>query len=100
MAKAGRENAWWPHGGALVAADASRPSTCDRMFELAADFLARLPGRSVRGVVNKTDIGVPGLTKFDRRGLAPEHVMISSAKTGEGVTAAFEAIAMDICQRP
>jgi small GTP-binding protein len=85
--------------GALVVADASRPSTIDRMFDLAADFLARLPGRSVRAVVNKTDIVVPDLTKFDRRGLAPEQVMISSAKTGDGVTAAFDAIAMDICRR-
>ncbi len=82
-----------------MVADASRPSTIEKMFDLAADFLERLPGRSVRAVVNKTDIVVPDLTKFDRRGLPPEQVMLSSAKTGEGVTAAFDAIAMDICPR-
>ncbi len=85
--------------GALVVADASRPSTIDRMFDLAADFLARIPGRSVRAVVNKTDIIVPDLTKLDLRGIPSEHVLLSSAKTGEGVTAAFDAIAMDIWRR-
>lgn len=85
--------------GAVVVADASRPSTIEKMFDLAADFLERLPGRSVRAVVNKTDIVVPDLTKFDRRGLPSEHVMLSSAKTGAGVTAAFDAVAMDIYRR-
>lgn len=85
--------------GALVVADASRPSTIERMFELAADFLERRPGRSLRAVVNKTDISVPDITLFNRRGLPAEHVMFSSAKTGEGVTAAFDAIATDIYRR-
>ncbi|MCI4680741.1 hypothetical protein K9U39_06815 [Rhodoblastus acidophilus] len=85
--------------GALVVADASRPPTIEKMFDLSADFLERLPGRSVRAIINKTDIVAPDLTNIDRRGLAPEQVLFSSAKTGEGVTAAFAAIATDIYRR-
>jgi small GTP-binding protein len=85
--------------GALVVADASRPSTIEKMFDLAADFIERRPGRSVRAVINKTDLSVPDIASFDRRGLPSEHVLFSSARTGEGVIAAFDAIAMDIYRR-
>lgn len=82
--------------GALVVGDASRPPTIAKMFDLAADFLERLPGRAVRAVINKTDIAKPDLAHVDRRGLPPDHVMFASARTGEGVMAAFTAIAIDI----
>jgi small GTP-binding protein len=85
--------------GALVISDASRPPTIEKMFELAAAFLERLPGRSVRAVINKTDIVTPDLSGMDLRGLPPEQVLFSSAKTGEGVEAAFSAIAADIYRR-
>jgi GTPase SAR1 family protein len=85
--------------GALVISDASRPSTIQKMFDLAASFLERLPGRSVRAVINKTDIVKPDLSGVDLRGLQPEAVLFSSAKTGDGVEAAFAAIAADIYRR-
>ncbi len=53
-------------------ADASRPATIDKMFDLAADFLDRLPGRAVRAVINKTDLVTPDLAGFDRRDLPME----------------------------
>jgi small GTP-binding protein len=85
--------------GALVISDASRPPTIQSMFDLAAAFLERLPGRSVRAVVNKTDIVTPDLSGFDLHGLPPEQVLFSSAKTGEGVQDAFKAIATDVYRR-
>jgi small GTP-binding protein len=85
--------------GAMVVADASRPQTIEKMFNLAADFLGRLPGRAVRAVINKTDIAVPDVARFDRRGLPADHLLFSSAKTGEGVIEAFAAIAKDIHRR-
>jgi GTPase SAR1 family protein len=85
--------------GALVVSDASRPPTIQKMFDLAAAFLERLPGRSVRCVVNKTDIVTPDLSGMDLRGILMEQVCFSSAKTGEGVAAAFASIAGDIHRR-
>ena len=85
--------------GALVISDASRPPTIQTMFDLAEAFQERLPGRSVRAVVNKTDIVKPDLSGFDLHGLPPEQVLFSSAKTGEGVEDAFMAIATDIHRR-
>ena len=85
--------------GALVISDASRPPTIQKMFELAAAFLERLPGRSVRAVINKCDIVAPDLTGVDLCGVRQEDVLFSSAKTGEGVDAAFSAIAADIYRR-
>jgi len=85
--------------GALVISDASRPPTIQAMFDLAAGFLERLPGRSVRAVINKCDIVAPDLSGMDMRGIQPEDVLYSSAKTGEGVDAAFTSIATDIYRR-
>jgi GTPase SAR1 family protein len=85
--------------GALVISDASRPPTIEKMFDLAAAFLERLPGRSVRAVINKTDIVTPDLSGMDLRGLQPDQLLFSSAKTGAGVEAAFSAIAADIYRR-
>ena len=70
--------------GALVVADASRPSTIEKMFDLAADFLKRLPGRSVRAVVNKTDIVTPDIGLPGRRGLPFEYVLFSSTGPARG----------------
>ena len=80
-------------------ADASRPATIDKMFDLAADFLDRLPGRAVRAVINKTELVTPDLAGFDCRDLPMEQVMFCSARTGEGVMAAFAAIVGDIHRR-
>lgn len=85
--------------GALVISDASRPPTIQKMFDFAEAFRERLPGRSVRAVINKTDIVMPDLSGMDRRGMQPEDVLFSSARTGEGVDAAFAAIAADIYRR-
>ena len=85
--------------GALVVSDASRPPTIEKMFDLTAEFLDRLPGRSVRAVINKIDIIEPDLSSIDRRGLPSDQLLYSSAKTGEGAMAAFAAIATDVCRR-
>jgi small GTP-binding protein len=85
--------------GALVVADASRPATIDKMFTLAARFSEAMPGRPVLGLVNKADIVRPDLGEQDRLGLPEEQVMITSAKSGENVNAAFEGIAETIYRR-
>jgi small GTP-binding protein len=85
--------------GALVISDSSRPPTIQKMFDLAAAFLERLPGRTVRVVINKCDIVAPDLSGVDMRGIQPAEVLFSSAKTGEGVDAAFSSIAADIYRR-
>jgi len=85
--------------GALVVADASRPQTIGKMFMLAAGFAEALPGRPVLGLVNKADILRPDLAGLDRLGLPLEQVILTSAKSGENVEAAFEGIAETIYRR-
>jgi Ras-related protein Rab-5C len=79
---------------AVIVADASRPGTFVKLAELARGFSERMPGRELRGVVNKIDLG----------GGAPEtfgeiETLRTSAKTGEGVHALFEALAAGILRR-
>jgi small GTP-binding protein len=85
--------------GALVVADASRPATIAKMYALAADFCDSMPGRPVLGLINKADIVRPDLAAHDRLGLPQEQVMVTSAKSGENVNAAFEDIAGTIYRR-
>jgi len=85
--------------GALVVADSSRPATIKKMFALAAGFSEVLPGRPVLGLVNKSDLVRPNLMGQDRFGLPDDQIMITSAKSGENVNAAFEGIAETIYRR-
>ncbi len=85
--------------GAIVVGDASRPGTIEKMFDLAAAFNEKMPGRAVRAIINKTDILMPDLSAFDTKGLPVKDVLFSSAKTGEGVEAAFLSVANDIARR-
>jgi Ras-related protein Rab-5C len=79
---------------AVIVADASRPGTYVKLAELARGFSERMPGRELRGVVNKIDLG----------GGAPEtlgeiETLRTSAKTGDGVHALFEGLALGILRR-
>jgi small GTP-binding protein len=85
--------------GALVVADASRPATIERMFSLAAGFGEAMPGRPVLGLINKADLVRPDLAGMDLLGLPEDQIMITSAKSGENVAAAFEGIAETIYRR-
>ncbi len=85
--------------GALIASDASRPPTIAKMFELAAGFAERAPGRPVICLVNKTDLVKPDLAAYDRLGLPEDQIMETSAKTGAHVDAAFESMARTIYRR-
>jgi len=85
--------------GALIVADCSRPQTIEKMFALAAGFAEAAPGRPVLGLVNKADIVRPDLAAYDRLGLPEDQIMITSAKSGENVAAAFEGIAETIYRR-
>ncbi|HXZ17393.1 MAG TPA: hypothetical protein VEH77_15775, partial [Roseiarcus sp.] len=80
--------------GAIVVADASRPSTIAKAARLAEGFEKHFPGRSLSRLVNKID-------------LLPEHFRLSeeddltyvSARSGAGVDAAFLALATTLWRR-
>ena len=86
---------------AFFVADVSRSSTIADLTELAELYDARLPGRYSAVVLNKIDllatvkdIELPaGLLTKDRRAIR------TSAKTGEGVVAAFQEAAETIVRR-
>lgn len=84
---------------ACVIADASRPATMVKMAELASTFAERLPGRPVRALVNKIDLAEPTETEIAELGLPHGDIVFTSAKTGAGVNAAFEALAMILLRR-
>jgi Ras-related protein Rab-5C len=78
---------------AVIVADASRPGTFVKLAELARGFADRMPGRELRGVVNKIDLGSAPET------LGEVETLRTSAKTGEGVHALFEGLAAVILRR-
>ena len=84
---------------AIIVSDASRPQTIERMFDLAADFEKKFPGRPLQAVVNKIDLvdGSADAIKIpaDRQA----DVLFTSAKTGENVAAAFRQIGATILRR-
>ncbi len=84
--------------GAIVVADASRQATIEKMKALIEGFEKHLPGRSVRAVVNKSDLAetLPDGASF---GLAAGEVLFTSAKTGDGVGNVFSSIAADVARR-
>ncbi len=85
--------------GALIVSDATRPATLEKAARLATRFQESFPGRPVRVVVNKTDLAEPDARALDAAGLAPQAVLRTSARTGEGVADMFRALASDIARR-
>ena len=84
--------------GAIIVADASRPSTTLKMTHLARGFESHFPGRPWRCVINKVDLA-PGDRAAAAGGLRPEEALFSSALTGLGVAPLFAAIGAAIIRR-
>ena len=84
--------------GAVVVADASRPSTIDRMAELVEAFEARFPGRPVSAVFNKIDL-LPGGASDIKSSLGFREIVRTSALSGEGVAQLFVSMAQSIRRR-
>jgi GTPase SAR1 family protein len=84
---------------AVIVSDASRPQTITRMFHLVDDFERKFPGRPFRAIVNKIDLieAGPGAIKLSDHRAAD--VLFTSAKTGEGVEAAFRELGETILRR-
>jgi small GTP-binding protein len=84
---------------ACVIADASRPTTVIKMVELATSFSERLPGRPVRAVINKIDLAEPPEEEIAELRLPRADIVLTSAKTGAGVNAAFHSVATILRRR-
>ncbi len=85
--------------GAVVVADATRPTTLGKLTELAATFDQRMPGRPLRVVVNKSDLVEPAAIDLSGAGLHGSEILFTSAKSGEGVRELFLSVAQDIARR-
>ncbi len=88
---------------ALVIADLSRPETWPSLGTLAKGFASHFPGRPYELVMNKHDLA-PQVAEEDLAeqggvsGLG-QSVLLTSAKTGDGVERAFVALARKIVRR-
>jgi Ras-related protein Rab-5C len=78
--------------GAIVVADATRPGTLVKMALLAERFEERFPGRPVAKIVNKVDLAP--MAQF-----TANDVVLTSAKTGEGVAAMFVELGAAVWRR-
>lgn len=78
--------------GAIVVADASRPGTLVKMALLSERFEERFPGRPLGKIVNKIDLA-PGAQ------FAANDVVLTSAKTGEGVAEMFVELGAAVWRR-
>lgn len=85
--------------GAIVVADASRPPTIEKMTGLVRSFDANFPGRALRAVVNKIDLVDPQSLDLAALGLGEAEILLTSARSGEGVEDLFAAIAAEIVRR-
>jgi len=84
--------------GAIIVSDASRPSTTLKMANLARGFENHFPGRPLRSVINKIDLG-SGERAAIAGGVRPDETLFTSALTGEGVGELFAAIGAAIIRR-
>jgi Ras-related protein Rab-5C len=84
--------------GAIIVGDASRPTTVEKMIGLREAFEQHLPGRPARVVVNKCDL-IEGKPNLVAAGTRASEILLTSAKSGEGVGELFLAIASDIARR-
>lgn len=85
--------------GALIVSDATRPATLAKAARLAASFADAFPGRPTRVIVNKIDLADIEAGAFSGAGLAPDDVVRTSARTGEGVDGLFHSMGADIFRR-
>jgi Ras-related protein Rab-5C len=85
--------------GAVIVADASRPSTFDKLRNLTGEFNRRFPGRPMRAIINKIDLIEPGERNFTVPDLAADEIWQGSAKTGEGVAELFLSVGQAIWRR-
>lgn len=85
--------------GAVIVSDATRPATLAKAARLATQFGDVFPGRPIRIVLNKTDVGQADAAAFAGAGLAPADVLHTSARTGENVAELFGSIGADILRR-
>lgn len=76
---------------AIIVSDATRPETVTAMMGIGEEFRARMPGRCVTLIINKTDlVGVetPALPDdMEKKGSLLFH---TSARTGKNVALAFQ----------
>ncbi len=82
--------------GIIYVADGTRRETCTRMPELHASVRAAVGDTPAVVALNKADLtGEWAVTEGDREALSsfPWHVFTTSAKTGDGVEAAFRWLA-------
>jgi len=83
--------------GALLVHDVSRPETGAALAQLCAEFFAVAPHAALVVAGNKCDLGgaraaaVPALQKISGHNAARH--FLTSAKTGENVESAFQALA-------
>ena len=82
-----------------MVADASRPTTIEKMKNLLAAFEQHLPVRPLRAVVNKCDIIEGDRPDLSGTGLHASEMLQTSAKTGGGVGELFASVATDIARR-
>lgn len=85
---------------AMIVGDITRQDTIEAMPAIAAAFRARLPGRCVAFIVNKTDLFSGSTSPLDSA-LANERdpVFRTSAMTGDNVKRAFAETALAIVRR-
>ena len=85
---------------AILVADATRPSSIDKMRQLLIGFRESAPGRPCSVFINKVDLIDPG-ARPDLMGTEndADSVCWTSAKTGENVTESFHALARAIERR-
>ena len=85
--------------GAVIVADASRPSTFGKLRSLALEFNKRFPGRPMRAIINKIDLVPPGERDFSVPDLNIDEIWQGSAKTGEGIAELFLSVGQAIWRR-
>lgn len=85
--------------GAIIVADATRPDSFARMSALAAGLDRHLPGRPVKGLINKIDLVDQALALPPLGPLRQSELGRTSALTGLGVREMFGDLAESIWRR-
>ncbi len=85
--------------GAIIVADATRPDSFARMSALATGLELHLPGRPVKGLINKIDLVDQAIALPPLRPLRHDQLGRTSALTGVGVREMFGDLAETIWRR-
>ena len=85
--------------GALIVADVTRGDTVEHMMELRRNFEDHLPGRPSLCVLNKCDLELPQPERMKVLRKEADDLVLCSAKTGDGVTAAMVQLYKTIVAR-